>query len=559
MLICSYVVVVVRDAFRQGSQYVQVHNLADGLSVFTIDASMQTAVLPMDTVRHACGPIVRYRKRIEEDFPAASSYVEVLQQRRGDGAHSAIIERQHNNTRRKKHRSRAIFLALVPFALSYRIYRYPSLDVSEVRVALVATLFISIFVSYRYFDNVNGKAEATATSYTTSAEMRPFVPPKELSSALSPTPSPVPLVDDEFHQMRGKMEKLEKAIGSMQAEIDKMKLEDNPKEKPTPTSSPQIEGCTNTVGRNETGLAASDLLDETHTGIPHIIHQSWKTKDLPFKFERWSGSWRTYNQNWRWILWTNEDNLAICERYFPWFLEKFKSMKGEIYRADLSRNMYLYLYGGVYADLDQEALRPIQPLFTKAKANTEKYFDRTSGNVSTATSVAYTGTMGGGGIHSMPNAWMASTPEHPLWLFPLITALERKDGGAPEEISGPIALFKSYEIYESLMKKENGEEAVWDYIKEKLGTSWRGMRKVRHAAGVFRQQFIFPHAWTRSLPVCSIGNAKFKPSECKAELKTEENESYAVTYWSHSWTESDSNSGRVDFLKSKDKRKRLLL
>ncbi|PRP79027.1 glycosyltransferase family 32 protein [Planoprotostelium fungivorum] len=307
------------------------------------------------------------------------------------------------------------------------------------------------------------------------------------------------------------------------------------------------------VVKNETEFLAVDLLDEAKTGIPHIIHQSWKTRELPFKFEKWSASWRLNNMNWRWVLWTNEDNMALCQRHFPWFLKKYTSMKGEIYRADLARNMYLYIYGGMYADLDQESLRPIQPIFSKAKTDISRYFDRTSGDVATAKSVAYVGTMGEGGIHSIPNAWMASSPEHPIWLFPLIEANNRRSSAAPEEISGPIALLRSYERYEELMKKENGEDLVWQYLQDELGEDLKGMRRVRHASGVFRSQYIYPHAWTNSVPTCSVGNANFNTKSCHADLKVEERESYAVTYWSHSWSyDGGHRDDRVDFLKNKN-------
>jgi mannosyltransferase OCH1-like enzyme len=80
--------------------------------------------------------------------------------------------------------------------------------------------------------------------------------------------------------------------------------------------------------------------------VPKLIHQSWTSTDLPAKFEVWSRTCRTQNPDWKWVLWTDEDNLNLVKKYFPWFLEYYEKLPGEIYRADLVRNMYMYLYGG---------------------------------------------------------------------------------------------------------------------------------------------------------------------------------------------------------------------
>lgn len=51
---------------------------------------------------------------------------------------------------------------------------------------------------------------------------------------------------------------------------------------------------------------------------------------------------------------------------FPQHARAFEEMSG-IKRADVLRLAVLYAYGGVYADIDVEALRPMDPLLVAAQ------------------------------------------------------------------------------------------------------------------------------------------------------------------------------------------------
>ncbi len=86
---------------------------------------------------------------------------------------------------------------------------------------------------------------------------------------------------------------------------------------------------------------ASDL-----SAVPKLLHQTWKSAELPSKFERWSKSCREKHHDWEWVLWTDDDNLKLVREYFPWLEDTFLALPGNIYRADLVRNMYMYIFGG---------------------------------------------------------------------------------------------------------------------------------------------------------------------------------------------------------------------
>ena len=84
----------------------------------------------------------------------------------------------------------------------------------------------------------------------------------------------------------------------------------------------------------------------SNASVPKLIHQSWSSRELPPKFQTWSDTWRSNHPDWEWVLWTDQDNKALVDRYFPWFKEAYEELRGEIFRADAVRNMYMYAFGG---------------------------------------------------------------------------------------------------------------------------------------------------------------------------------------------------------------------
>ena len=82
------------------------------------------------------------------------------------------------------------------------------------------------------------------------------------------------------------------------------------------------------------------------TSIPKLFHQSWMNSTLPTKFEEWSHSCRQANPDWEWVLWTDEDNMRLVEKFAPWFANTYDALHSEIYRADTARNIYMHVFGG---------------------------------------------------------------------------------------------------------------------------------------------------------------------------------------------------------------------
>ncbi|KAI9549595.1 MIPC synthase [Daphnia sinensis] len=130
--------------------------------------------------------------------------------------------------------------------------------------------------------------------------------------------------------------------------------------------------------------------------IPRIIWQTWKTRDIPEQWQVGYDSVRTLNPGWRHVLMTDEDNRAFVQKHFPGFLNIYDAFPYPIQRADAIRYMLLYVHGGIYLDLDYEALRPFDDLVLDRPVGLVK-----SGNI---------------GSFATNSLMVAARRHHPFWL-----------------------------------------------------------------------------------------------------------------------------------------------
>lgn len=100
--------------------------------------------------------------------------------------------------------------------------------------------------------------------------------------------------------------------------------------------------------------------------IPKVIHQSYKTVWHPYR-RCWQQSWIENHPAWVYCFYTDEDNCRIVRQHFPQFLAAYTSFPQGIMKADFCRFLYLYLWGGIYVDLDYVCLRAFDTLFDQIK------------------------------------------------------------------------------------------------------------------------------------------------------------------------------------------------
>lgn len=171
--------------------------------------------------------------------------------------------------------------------------------------------------------------------------------------------------------------------------------------------------------------------------IPPRLFQTWKSKTvLPPHFARWHASFRLQNPQFEFELWDDHDNRQFIYKQFPWFAGIYNAYPAEIYRVDAVRYFYLYLYGGIYADMDTECLKPLDDLTTRsgvvlARMGQDSDF-----------------------AHSIPNAIMASSPRCEFWLFVISLMIQlSKQKLRPEYSTGPVLLKSAVDRYLNHVKQ----------------------------------------------------------------------------------------------------------
>ncbi|KAG9248372.1 putative initiation-specific alpha-1,6-mannosyltransferase [Calycina marina] len=102
--------------------------------------------------------------------------------------------------------------------------------------------------------------------------------------------------------------------------------------------------------------------------FPKKIWQSWKVDPLDFE-DRDRGrarSWPTKNLGYRYEVLTDGNDLHYVKTNFgphglnrPDIVKAYTELEAKIIKADLLRYLVMYVEGGVYADIDVEALRPV--------------------------------------------------------------------------------------------------------------------------------------------------------------------------------------------------------
>lgn len=191
--------------------------------------------------------------------------------------------------------------------------------------------------------------------------------------------------------------------------------------------------------------------DTTHmpVKIPRIIHQSWKsTEKIPQRFVPWMRSWIEKHPGWKYVYWSDADNLALFEKLYPRYLEVAKHV-GKIGLADMSRYAMLHRLGGLYVDADFECTKP----FDQLHRDYEIFLS--------SEPKAHGVLLEGSTKPALCNALMASLPHHPFWLSVLESIKAAYEAGVrgPVSLTGPRIVKQTFE---QSNRAVNGDVVVLD-------------------------------------------------------------------------------------------------
>lgn len=167
--------------------------------------------------------------------------------------------------------------------------------------------------------------------------------------------------------------------------------------------------------------------------IEKIIHLSWKTEYIPFATIKWVKRWQDTNPDWEVWFWDDTTAGNFVRIKFSHLLHVYDAYNRQIYRIDMLRYLILWEYGGVWADLDIEPLKSLNPireqypciLSQEHAIHTRKW--------------------------NMPymacNAYMMCRKHHPFFSL-IIEMLEtNQKNDYPITATGPIMITRMYDVY----------------------------------------------------------------------------------------------------------------
>ena len=92
--------------------------------------------------------------------------------------------------------------------------------------------------------------------------------------------------------------------------------------------------------------------------VPKKIHQIWLGSTFPDIYKKWANSWKKFNPDWEYKLWTDADvnDVTIPNRYV------FNRITNQGQKSDYLRYHILNQFGGLYIDTDFECLKSFDDL-----------------------------------------------------------------------------------------------------------------------------------------------------------------------------------------------------
>ena len=136
--------------------------------------------------------------------------------------------------------------------------------------------------------------------------------------------------------------------------------------------------------------------------IPRNIFQTWSTKNISNDLKSLTDSWKTLNPNYTYFLYDDNDCTTFIKKHFDIKIyNAYLRLIPGAFKADLWRYCVLYIYGGVYVDMDTICVNPIDA-FLHEDIEFMTPIDLNNGQNT--------------GTHNLFNAFIASIPQHPILL-----------------------------------------------------------------------------------------------------------------------------------------------
>ena len=202
--------------------------------------------------------------------------------------------------------------------------------------------------------------------------------------------------------------------------------------------------------------------------IPRNLFQTWEIKELTPEMKLLTSSWKINNPNYAYFLFDDAERKQFIKNNFEEYVyNSYCKIVPGAFKADLWRYCVLYIYGGVFVDLDSLSLNSIDDFLDE---NIEFMTAVDLNNCSTI------------GKYNLTNGFIASIPKHPI----LFECIERIIYNIENNIvplsnldfSGPGILGKSVNSYLKLpeetyfVDKEGIIDGVIKLLKFDFGSEY---------------------------------------------------------------------------------------
>ena len=196
------------------------------------------------------------------------------------------------------------------------------------------------------------------------------------------------------------------------------------------------------------------------TKIPRNIFQTWQTKNISDNFKKLSETWIEKNPNYSYFLFDDNDCKEFIKKHFEInvYLAYCRVIPGA-FKADFWRYCVLYIYGGVYVDIDTICHNEID-LFLNDDIEFMTPIDLNNGFDM--------------GTYNLFNAFIASVPKHPILLNCInLVVYNIENNLIPKsnlDFTGPGILGKATNKYLNLNEESSfvGKQGFHDNYKIKF-------------------------------------------------------------------------------------------
>lgn len=145
------------------------------------------------------------------------------------------------------------------------------------------------------------------------------------------------------------------------------------------------------------------MVSMTESRIPKCMMQTWGHKQLSPQFKEIVDTWKKYNPEYQFALLDDNDSEEFIQKHFEQdVINAYKRIIPGAYKADLFRCCYLWVNGGVYADIDTLCMGKLDD-FLIPGADLVVPVDLNYGPNE--------------GTHNLFNTFIAAVPRHPVMMI----------------------------------------------------------------------------------------------------------------------------------------------